>query len=73
MELETLANELKLAMKGHDWYYDRSDDPFWYRKGRAQYERMTYAFAGLDKVDEKYAVQIWNENAPEGFRFKNKV
>jgi len=70
MDTGTLTEALALAMKGHDWYYDRSDDPFWYRKGRAQYERMSYAFAGLDKVDPVLAREVWNQHAPEGFKFK---
>jgi hypothetical protein len=31
---------------------------------------MSYAFAGLDKVDPVLAREVWNQHAPEGFKFK---
>ena len=35
-----LLSKLELLLKGHDWYYNMSDDHRWYKSGRAEYERI---------------------------------
>ena len=44
--LETLKNELHLAMAGHDWYYDRSDDH------RGQSDVNGQRSAGIDREEQ---------------------
>lgn len=68
-ELQTIKEQLQLAMTGHDWYYDRSDDHRVWAAGNARYRQITDLFADLDKLDPEYARAAWNEKAPSGWKF----
>ena len=68
-ELQTLKEQLQLAMAGHDWYYDRSDDHRVWSAGNAHYRKISNLFADLDKLDPQFAKEAWNEKAPKGFQF----
>ena len=53
------------ALKSHDWWYDRSDDPSVYRSGSRERADLV---AAAEKIDPDYA--IWNAYAPEYFQHK---
>lgn len=64
-----MKSKLQLAMAGHDWYYDRSDDHRVWTAGNARYREICNLFADLDKLDPQFAKEAWNERAPKGFQF----
>ena len=35
-----LLNKLEMLLKSHDWHYMRSDDQYWYKKGREEYTKI---------------------------------
>ncbi len=69
---ETVATQLRNVMSRHDWWYDYSDDHGVWTKGRDSYKVVSDLFADLDVIDPEYAREVWNETAPDGWKFTNK-
>lgn len=60
---EQKREELIKRLKSHDWYYDRSDDPYVYRNGRE--ERQTIQWLVKQVLDGQ---DLYNTYAaPRGF------
>jgi hypothetical protein len=51
---DELREELIAALKRHDWYYDRSDDPRYYHAGRASEMRINALVGQVPDGQEIY-------------------
>ena len=60
-ELTAARAELVQLLRGHDWYYDRSDDSRVYREGAQARARIVALRAVLPD-----GIQLWNAYAPVG-------
>ena len=50
-------------LEEHDWYYDRSDDHYWYTKGREELDEIHEL---VRKIGKEEGLKIFNANCPEG-------
>ena len=50
-------------MEEHDWYYDRSDDHYWYTKG---VESLDEIHELVHKIGKEEGIKIFNEHCPPG-------
>jgi len=39
-DMKIKLQQLEELLQTHDWYYMMSDDNYWYKKGRRQYEKI---------------------------------
>lgn len=53
-------------LKGHDWYYQYSDDHSVYKRGQRERSNLI----SMQKEFDEYRT-VWNKYAPEDFRFNN--
>lgn len=69
---ETIATQLRNVMDGHYWDWQEEQDFDLNRAGRVSYSLMSDLFADLDVIDPEYAREVWNETAPDGWKFSKK-
>jgi len=53
----------KKALRAHDWYYSRSDDPSKHKRGKDQRKRLLALARALKDPD--LARKLWQEHAPK--------
>ena len=64
-----LKEMLVNALKGHDWYYARSDDyRVWNRGKQASVHLSSLMEQYTAEVGARAAAELWNKHCPEGFR-----
>ena len=63
-EVDPTVVELETALKGHDWYFDYSDDPGVWREGKDQQGRIKQL---IKAVTPEAAAELWSKYAPRGF------
>ena len=69
MPEQDLKNALALAMKKHDWYYQRSDDGQKWRRGKSQSVNIHNMISELKKViGDRETIIFWNQHCPELYR-----
>ena len=67
MKYKFTIDEYRQALQSHDWFYDCSEDPRYYSKGRDQ---RTELYLMRYQLDKDYA--IWNELAPDIFHITDE-
>ena len=64
--------KLEQMLKHHDWYYDRSDDHYWYTKGRESLDEIYEIIRNAgDKQNE--ALAMYNAECPEGYEINPEL
>tara|TARA_R100000963_G_C4586991_1_gene65662 strand:- start:385 stop:603 length:219 start_codon:yes stop_codon:yes gene_type:complete len=64
--------KLKEMLKHHDWFYDRSDDQYWYNKGRESLDEIYKIIRNAgDKQNE--AIAMYNSECPEGYEIDQEL
>ena len=65
-------NEFETMLRGHDWFFNYSDDQRWWRRGMEQRDAIDKAIVALTEQglrDE--ARQLFNDISPDGFHMKS--
>lgn len=57
------VDEYTDALKGHDWYFQYSDDHRVYEAGNAQFKKLREAQRALDPLGT-----LWNQQAPREYK-----
>lgn len=63
---DDIWDKFEKMLASHDWYYQFSDDPYWYQSGRDVHNEIICTMKYLNKIDKNRVSEIWNKFNPFG-------
>ena len=70
MDKTELMAQLEQQLRGHDWYFNYSDDHRYYTRGRNQRQAIADTMAKLEQLGaEQEAKELFNDLSPDGFGY----